>query len=470
MELPTAARNEALGFEALGLEALASGDLVALVQRAERLRRQAEVAVACGLAELGRRGVHLDDGHVDAAAWGRATFGWSMTESKGLLRLGRVLGRLPSVRSLAEDGRVGLAHLATLGDVERNPRCREQVGEVDELFGAQVLRLRADEFAVLVRPWVAAVDSDGAARSQQSAHRRRSAHLVRVGDETVLRAQGAAWDGAVLGEVFDRFCEAEFLTDWAAARQQVGADLARGFLPRTDAQRRFDAVVAIFAAAASAPGVPRSGEPLVNVVVDARTAAELLAEVAGLESARVESARVESAGLESAGVGPAGIGPASARVGGSRLPGGGSPPRSPDEVLWRRCETVDGVQLPRADVLAALLVGQLRRVVLDSAGRVIDLGRRSRLFRGGAREAVLLLERRCLWPGCNAPPGRLQADHLHGWAFEGGRTDHDDGGPACGHHNLVKRQGYSARRDEHGGWHVYRPDGTEITRLDTVAA
>jgi hypothetical protein len=387
------------------------------------------------LAELGRRGLHLDDGHVDAASWGRAMFGWSVAESKGLLRLGLVLRRLPSVRSLAEDGRVGLAHLAALGEVERNPRCREQVGEADELFGAQVLRLRADEFAVLVRRWVAAADSDGATRSQQAAHRRRSAHLVQVGDEVVLRAQGAAWDGAVLREVFDRFCEAEFLTDWAEARQQVGADLARGFLPRTDAQRRFDALLAVFAAAASAPGVPRSGEPLVNVVVDAHTAAELLAEAAGAGAAGADEV-----------------------------------PRSPDEVLWRRCETVDGVQLPRADVLAALLVGRLRRVVLDSAGRIIDLGRRSRLFRGGAREAVLLLERRCLWPGCNAPPGRLQADHLHGWAFERGRTDHDDGGPTCGHHNLVKRQGYNARRDEHGCWHVYRPDGTEISRLDTVAA
>ncbi len=440
MESLAAARIDAPGFAVPEFEALASADVVAFVAQAERLRRQAEVAVASGLAELGRRGLHLDDGHVDAAAWGRAMFGWSVSESKGLLRLGRVLGRLPSVRSLAEDGRVGLAYLAALGEVERNPRCRDQVGEADGLFGAQVLRLRADEFAVLVRRWVAALDSDGAARSQQGAHRRRSAHLVQVGDETVLRAQGAAWDGAVLREVLDRFCEAEFLTDWAVARQQVGADLARGFLPRTDAQRRFDAMLAIFAAAASAPGVPRSGEPLVNVVVDARTAAELLAEAAG--------------------AGPTGAGPT----------GAGTAPRSPDEVLWRRCETVDGVQLPRADVLAALLVGRLRRVVLDSAGRVVDLGRRSRLFRGGAREAVLLLERRCLWPGCNAPPGRLQADHLHGWAFEGGRTDHDDGGPACGHHNLVKRQGYSVRRDEHGCWHVYRPDGTEISRLDTVAA
>ena len=445
MESLAAARIDEPGFAVPEFEALASADLVAFVAQAERLRRQAEVAVARGLAELGRRGVHLDDGHVDAAAWGRAMFGWSVSESKGLLRLGRVLGRLPTVRSLAEDGRVGLAHLAALGDVERNPRCREQVGEADGLFGAQVLRLRADEFALLVRRWVAVADSDGAARSQQGAHRRRSAHLVQVGDEVVLRANGGAYDGAVLREVFDRFCEAEFLTDWTVARQQVGADLARGFLPRTDAQRRFDAMLAIFAAAASAPGVPRSGEPLVNVVVDARTAAELLAEAAGVESAGVESAGADAAGA-------------------------GAVPRSPDEVLWRRCETVDGVQLPRADVLASMLVGQLRRVVLDSAGRVIDLGRRSRLFRGGAREAVLLLERRCLWPGCNAPPGRLQADHLHGWAFEGGRTDHDDGGPACGHHNLVKRQGYSARRDEHGCWHVYRPDGTEITRLDTVAA
>ena len=450
MESLAAARIDEPGFAVPEFEALASADLVAFVAQAERLRRQAEVAVARGLAELSRRGVHLDDGHVDAAAWGRAMFGWSVSESKGLLRLGRVLGRLPTVRSLAEDGRVGLAHLAALGDVERNPRCREQAGEADGLFGAQVLRLRADEFALLVRRWVAVADSDGAARSQQGAHRRRSAHLVQVGDEVVLRANGGAYDGAVLREVFDRFCEAEFLTDWTVARQQVGADLARGFLPRTDAQRRFDAMLAIFAAAASAPGVPRSGEPLVNVVVDARTAAELLAEAARVDAVGVESAGVESAGADAAGA--------------------GAVPRSPDEVLWRRCETVDGVQLPRADVLAAMLVGQLRRVVLDSAGRVIDLGRRSRLFRGGAREAVLLLERRCLWPGCNAPPGRLQADHLHGWAFEGGRTDHDDGGPACGHHNLVKRQGYSARRDEHGCWHVYRPDGTEITRLDTVAA
>lgn len=412
------------------VESMTSGDIIELMRRAERLRRRAEVAVARGLAELARRGVHLDDEHVDAAAWGRSMFGWSVAESKELLRLGRVLGRVPRLCSLAEAGRVGLAHLAALAEAERNPRCREQLGEVDELLSAEAVRLRADEFAVLMRRWAAVVDTDGAGQRHERAHRRRNAHLVRVGDEVVLRAQGGAWDGAVLGEVFQRFCHAEYLTDWAEARRQVGADLAIGFLPRSDGQRRFDALVAIFTAAASAPGSPRTGEPLVNVVVDARTAAELLAEAAGVA-----------------------------------VP---APP--PDEVLRRRCETVEGVQLAPADALAALLVGQLRRVVVDSSGRVIDLGRRSRLFRGGAREAVLLLERRCLWPGCNAPPGRLQVDHLHGWAYEGGRTDHDDGGPICGHHNLRKRRGYSVRRDEHGQWHVLRPDGTEVGWCDTDAA
>jgi hypothetical protein len=33
----------------------------------------------------------------------------------------------------------------------------------------------------------------------------------------------------------------------------------------------------------------------------------------------------------------------------------------------------------------------------------------------------------------------------------------------CSHHNLIKNRGYRTRRDSHGHWHTYRPDGTEIT-------
>jgi hypothetical protein len=57
-------------------------------------------------------------------------------------------------------------------------------------------------------------------------------------------------------------------------------------------------------------------------------------------------------------------------------------------------------------VLAAALTGHVRRVVFDVAGVVIDLGRRSRLFTGSSRDAVMLGDRWCLWPGCDQRSGR----------------------------------------------------------------
>ena len=50
-------------------------------------------------------------------------------------------------------------------------------------------------------------------------------------------------------------------------------------------------------------------------------------------------------------------------------------PLDPATVDDRRCETATGQQIDPADMLAAALVGQVRRVVLDTAGVVIDLGR-----------------------------------------------------------------------------------------------
>ena len=51
-------------------------------------------------------------------------------------------------------------------------------------------------------------------------------------------------------------------------------------------------------------------------------------------------------------------------------------PLDPTTVDERRCETAAGVQLDPQDVLAAAMIGHVRRIVLDTAGVVIDLGRR----------------------------------------------------------------------------------------------
>ena len=108
-----------------------------------------------------------------------------------------------------------------------------------------------------------------------------------------------------------------------------------------------------------------------------------------------------------------------------------------------------------------MIWGQVRRVVVDSAGVVINMGRRRRLFTGNARQAVLLQSSRCVVAGCAAPIRRCQADHLTEWSRHG-PTDGPNGAPVCGRHNRLKNSGYRVHRDQHGFWHTYRPDGTEI--------
>jgi hypothetical protein len=92
---------------------------------------------------------------------------------------------------------------------------------------------------------------------------------------------------------------------------------------------------------------------------------------------------------------------------------------------------------------------------------VIDLGRRSRVFTGVSREAVMLLALLCHWPGCNIPVERCDADHTKPWAARG-RTDTTNGRPLCHRHNLLKEHGYRVVRDVEGDWHYYDPDGAKI--------
>ena len=114
---------------------------------------------------------------------------------------------------------------------------------------------------------------------------------------------------------------------------------------------------------------------------------------------------------------------------------------------------------------AALVIGQLRRVVIDSAGVVIDLGRRCRLFRGSSRIAAQLQYWRCLHPGCGVLTKHAQIDHVNP---DGSPADPPTPGNAhikCGHHNRFKQTGYTTWQDTTGHWHTQRPDGTEIKAI-----
>ena len=188
-------------------------------------------------------------------------------------------------------------------------------------------------------------------------------------------------------------------------------------MPRSDAQRRFDAMYAIFERAAATSPDATAAVPLVNLMLDVPT---LKAYLDGSADMAV-----------------------------------------PADPRQRRAKPSRGSRSHPSDVIAAMIWGQVRRVVVDSAGVVINMGRRRRLFTGNARQAVLLQSSRCVVAGCAAPIHRCQADHMTEWGRLG-HTDGPNGAPVCGRHNRLKNSGYRVHRDDEGFWHTYRPDGTEI--------
>jgi hypothetical protein len=112
-------------------------------------------------------------------------------------------------------------------------------------------------------------------------------------------------------------------------------------------------------------------------------------------------------------------------------------------------------------VLRAALSGHVRRVVVDSAGTVIDMGRRSRLYTGSARDAAKLLVTRCQHPGCRMPARFSQVDHGDEWVADDGRTDQANAGIECAPHNVEKhRNRCRTSKATSGITYTIRQDGT----------
>lgn len=219
---------------------------------------------------------------------------------------------------------------------------------------SQASILDYDDYITLLAHWEALADANGAHDDHERAHRDRKAHISIVGEHVYLDANGGAAAGVELIDVFEQFCRSEWLADLEAGVARYGDEMAVHLMERTDAQRRFDAVHAIFGAAAVSGQSP-TGEPVVNLVVGYELFEHHLRCALGERPEPLD-------------------------------------PTNPAH----RCETADGVVIDPRDMLVAAALGQVRRVVLDSAGVVVDVGRKQRLFTGALRDAVMLISHRCI--------------------------------------------------------------------------
>jgi hypothetical protein len=104
--------------------------------------------------------------------------------------------------------------------------------------------------------------------------------------------------------------------------------------------------------------------------------------------------------------------------------------------------TADEIRDLLAD--AALGSSTIRRLVTDSAGCILDAGRRHYLASDLQKLVLKLRDQHCRFPGCNRPAERCEIDHAHPYDA-GGHTDTCNLGPLCKHHDELKTTGY---------WHI----------------
>jgi hypothetical protein len=185
----------------------------------------------------------------------------------------------------------------------------------------------------------------------------------------------------VSGEIVDttlRIIERElFDADWTEAKERLDRDPTLLDLARTPTQRRADALVEMATRARTAPADGRRPAPLFTVVV-------------GLETLK-----------------------------GSIL------------ELFNRTVLTPGTVAP------FLTEADVERIVFDGQSRVLDVGRRSRFFRGALRRGIEVRDRTCFHNSCDDVPERLEVDHIHD-VSKGGETTQENGQAGCRFHNLWK--------------------------------
>src|SRR5438270_10236963 len=110
------------------------------------------------------------------------------------------------------------------------------------------------------------------------------------------------------------------------------------------------------------------------------------------------------------------------------------------------------------------------RVVMrhDDAGRLVEIGARTRTIPPALRRALHARDRGCRFPGCGVRFG--QGHHLRHWAHGGPTTLSNLALLCTRHHRAVHEEGYQVERHPDGELHFRRPDGRLLPEVPPPAA
>lgn len=394
--------------------------LATLTEGVEQTRRMADAAATKVTCAIDERTPFRSQGYFNAKTFLKQRAQLSGPEAHRRVQTARMRNRLAEWADAARAGTVGVAQSEAMARVAANPRIDPDVLQRDAgMLLDDAMSLPFAEFERNLRNWEVLADPRGDDAGNERARSRRTVNLIPQPD--------GGWNltgflpelaGVEFAEIFAWYCEAEWRLDWAEARERLGDAATQADLVRTEPQRRADALLTMARASVSRdPNIdrPTTSAITVDILLDHDT---MVAHGSGT---------------------------------------------TPDPRRFRNvvCRTQSGRRLHPDDAINAAIVGHIRRVVYDGSGTVIDLGRRSRLFRGPARDAVMLLLTTCVWIGCDRPVAWCDADHSLGWKAHGATVPRN-GQPLCTGHQNLKETGFQVFRDDNGHWHIIDPDGREV--------
>jgi hypothetical protein len=349
-----------------------------------------EAVTTAVVGEADRRRLHRCEGASACSTWVGALVGRPVGECREVVRRARRLTNMPTTATAFSCGQVSAAHVRHL--IRAAKADQAAFGRDEAMLVDHARSLRFDDFCRAIDYWCQLNDHDGVEADALGRYRARSLHLSTTMDGT--GALDATFEPVGLAEFSQALRRIElelWETDWAEAKDRLGAGVVEADLGRTRSQRRYDALIEMARRAHAVPPGARLPRPLVTVLVDLPT------------------------------------------------------------LTGRICELSTGTVVTPGEVLPVLGDADLERIVFDGASRVLDVGERRRLFVGATRRAVEVRDRRCTHPTCSVPANRCDVDHIQRYEHDGPTTQ-ANGWLRCPTHHPGRRRRPPPNPDDEDDW------------------
>ena len=326
------------------------------------------------VVEVDRRACIAGWGIGSPAGWCRAWGGWSKSESVARMQTARMVVAVPVVGVAMRDLSIGVAQLHELGRAFANPRVGHRLGEI-----AEIMLDARQQHGVRRLPAPRRVVGTDARRGRRV--RTTTRHRMPVAGCRCTWVRTGRGCRASVGTPMVRSCRRSWTGTPTPSTWLIGTKPRPGSAtqraPPICGARAGSGGGMRWCGSSSTPRRPRPTRRHRN-------------------RCSTPSAMSARSSVSSASSPPTSASTPTRRRRRRRRDGADDPPGDASADPRRfRCETTSGIALPRSALLATLLYGRTRRVLLDDSGLPVDAGRFRRFFTGRLRDLIMLQATHC---------------------------------------------------------------------------